>query len=93
MKRRCPICGKLLNVPKSDWHLKERKIEDHSVAWIGTAENAADHIRSVAKHQIAANLAAYELDYDAEIGMGFLGTAYVQCPEKRKQVGVVCVPI
>ena len=92
MTRRCPKCGTRLTGIKTDWHLIEVTINGHQVATIGSSWNAADDIRSAVEFQMATNLAAYRLDYDAELNLGFRGTAWVQCPEAREAVTDVCVP-
>lgn len=92
MTRKCPGCGAKLKGIKTDWVLSDRKIAGHAVATIGTTHNARDDIRQAAEFQMAANLAAYELDFDFELNLGFRGTAWVQCPEKRESVTFVCFP-
>ena len=92
MTRRCPICGAKLTSIETDWTLREHTTDDgHEVATIGTAENAREDLKSAAKFQIAANLAAYDLDFDAQISLGSLGTIWIQCPQKREKVGPICL--
>ena len=92
MTRRCPKCGARLTEIKTDWCLKEMAINGHRIATIGTPWTAAEDIAAAVEFQIAASLAAYRLDYDAELNLGFRGTAWVQCPEAREAVTDVCVP-
>lgn len=86
MIRKCPICHTRLVIPKSDYVLKETTVSGHPLAIIGTPVNASASMRQAIKFQIAANLAAYTIDDDAELNLGFRGTAWIQCPEKRKTV-------
>ena len=90
MTRRCPWCDAKLEGIKTDWVLSDREINGHQVATIGTTHNAKDDICAAAEFQIAANLAAYDLDWDFELNLGFQGTAWVQCPEARDQIGPIC---
>ena len=91
--QRCPVCGCRLTGIVTDWHLKEKTIGGHRVATIGTSWNAAESLAASVEFQIASNLAAYDLDYDAEISLGFRGRAWVQCPKVRQSgVSDVCIP-
>lgn len=92
IKRRCPGCDELLEGIETDWTLSDKRIGSHQVATIGTAYNAREDLVHAVKFQIAANLAVYELDYDFELNLGFLGTAWVQCPKIRNEVNFVCLP-
>ena len=92
MVRKCPICGCRLEGIKTDWILKDYRIGDHQVATIGTAHNARADIQQAAQFQIASNLAAYDLDYDAELNLGFQGTAWVQCPMAREEITRITFP-
>lgn len=92
MIRRCPVCNARLEGIKTDWVLMERQIERHAVLTIGTSWNAPMDIVSAIEHQMAANLAAYNLDYDVELNLGFRGTAWIQCPEKRDEINVIAIP-
>lgn len=84
MIRICPICKERLRIPKSDYVLKEVTVAGHPLAIIGTPVNVSASMRRTIQFQIAANLAAYRIDSDAELNLGFRGTAWIQCPEKRK---------
>jgi hypothetical protein len=93
LTRICPICGERLKGIVTDWVLKDWKTEnDHQVCTIGTAWNASDSIRQAAQFQIASNLAAYTLDYDIELNLGWYGTAWIQCPQARETVTGVTFP-
>jgi hypothetical protein len=85
-RQRCPECYEWLDVPKTDWVLQERTTNQHKVACIGNPE----HAPSAAAFQIHANLAAYHLEYDATINLGFRGTAWVRCPRIR-EIGTICL--
>lgn len=89
MERRCPICSMLLQIPKTDWVLIEVRSRGHEIACIGTAWNAAAGIEQAVQAQIAANLAAYKIDADAEINLGFRGTAWIRCPQRREIGGIL----
>ena len=84
--RICPICHKKIEIKRTDWTLHTYRDNGHAIATIGSAWNAPADIGSAARAQIASNLAAYDLDYDAELNLGIRGTAWVQCPEKREVV-------
>ena len=89
--RICPICKARLTDIHPGYVLREWTINNHRVATIGSAANAAAEITHTVEHQIASNLAAYDLDYDAELNLGFMGTAWVQCPQKRETVTPICI--
>ncbi len=90
MKRFCPGCGVKVEGIKTDWSLKDFRQAGHRVATIGTAWTASEQIADAVTFQIAASLAAYDLDYDHELNLGFLGTAWLRCPESR-EIGTICV--
>lgn len=92
VKRKCPGCGTTLGGITTDWCLAEKTINGHQVATIGTARGAPEHLRSTVRFQIASNRAAYELDYDFKLNLGFRGTAWVQCPSQREKITRVCFP-
>lgn len=92
MKRKCPICQQLLHFESPDWTLQDQATNDHRVATVGTSNNAPANIASTVESQIASNLAAYDLDCDEELNLGFMGTAWIQCPEKRENITGICVP-
>jgi len=86
MTRKCPQCGAVLAGLSTDWVLTETTIAGHRVCTIGS-QNAP----AAAAAQMAANLAAYTLDYDVRLNLGFRGTAWVQCPTVR-EVTDICSP-
>jgi len=90
--RICPLCGEHLEGIKTDWVLVERTINRHQVCTIGTSWNASPQIERAVDSQIASNLAAYKLDYDAELNLGWYGTAWVQCPDVRNEITEVTFP-
>ena len=91
--RRCPICHQRITEIETDWILQERTLNGHRVATIGTTHNAPAHLQAAAQAQIGANLAAYSLDdHDAILNLGFLGTAWIQCPQKRDHITTICFP-
>jgi len=100
MKITCK-CGQVLRGIDCDWVLSDQKIGDHQVATIGNAQDAAEDIKAAAQAQIAANLAAYDLDYDYKIPLKdrryaawaqVRGQAFIQCPSAREKVTAVSFP-
>ena len=89
MARLCPGCGERLEGLTTDWTYTEKTVAGHRVLTMGTAWNAALDIVGAVKFQIAANEAAYDLDWDHKLNFGFLGAGWVQCPEARDRVGLV----
>jgi len=89
--RKCPICGQRLNIQRTEWTLHTHQDSGHSIATIGSADNAPAHLQSAVRFQIASNLAAYELAYDARLNLGFRGTAWVQCPQARGHITEVAL--
>ena len=85
----CPVCGQKVRRERTDWSLYEYRSGDHVVATIGTASNAPASIAGAVESQIDANMAAYKIDCDAEINLGFRGRAFIRCPQARP-VGPIC---
>jgi hypothetical protein len=92
LTRICPICGERITGITTDWVLKDWKANEHQVCTIGTAHNARSGIAKAARWQIASNLAAYTLDYDVRLNLGWYGTAWIQCPQKREKVTAITFP-
>jgi hypothetical protein len=90
--RICPLCGQRIKNIVTDWTLKDYRSSEHQVCTIGTAHNARSDISRAVRWQIASNLAAYTLDYDAKLNLGWYGTAWIQCPQAREQVGEITFP-
>lgn len=90
--RICPICGERIKGIVTDWTLKDWRAGSHQVCTIGTAHNARADIVHAVRWQIESNLAAYTLDYDAELNLGWYGTAWIQCPQARETVTEITFP-
>jgi len=90
--RICPICEERIQIHRTEWTLRTYNDNGHSIATIGSAENAPGNIAGAVQFQIASNLAAYDLDFDAEFNLGFRGTAWVQCPRARAEITDVTFP-
>lgn len=93
LTRKCPICGARIKGIVADWVLQDWQAGDHQVCTIGTGHNARSDIALAVRWQINSNLAAYTLDYDAELNLGWYGTAWIQCPQARKEISSITFPI
>ena len=87
--RICPICTQKLDIHRTNWTLATYRDNGHSIATIGSAASAPEHLQATVRFQIASNLAAYDLDYDAELNLGFRGTAWLQCPKARDEITTI----